>query len=159
VTSSFSDSQTFHASLYVSIFLAIQKQSTIIRSFPLLNDFDYFSTKSEFLNSKYTATTRTYKMSDKDVLRETLLGMDFPADRVEIAVNQTKTMDEALNWFEQHDGLSTEELKAKFAPKEGEEEEEESEEAIANSAQSLRCVDCGKLFSSPEKAEFHAIKT
>ncbi|RPA79321.1 hypothetical protein BJ508DRAFT_415960 [Ascobolus immersus RN42] len=102
-------------------------------------------------------------MSEQESLIDRLKDI-FPnsEDLVKQVASQGLDFEAAVNWIADRIEPAVEKLTGSSGEQKKEdadEEEEESAEAIANSAQSLRCVDCGKLFSTPERAEFHAIKT
>lgn len=102
-------------------------------------------------------------MSEENIqfLLDIVGGVESDAKYAKMALAETgNDMNNASNWLlENLKRLQAEDKKKQESGAgEEEEEEEESAEAIAASAQSLRCTDCGKLFSNAERAQFHAVK-
>lgn len=99
---------------------------------------------------------------------DSLVEMGFDARRVKLALAKTGGLQDAITWLDKNSETSIDELEAKFggsssgAAKKADaadgEEEEEDQAKLAQDAKSLKCTDCGKLFSTPERAQFHAIK-
>ncbi|RAL05780.1 UBA and UBX domain-containing protein [Aspergillus ibericus CBS 121593] len=81
-----------------------------------------------------------------------LIEMGFDKERAEIAVAKGNGLQGALEWLEENQDKSLEEIK-----------EAESEEGPAlkpgEEARSLVCNECGKKFRSHAQAEFHASKS
>lgn len=75
------------------------------------------------------------------------------------------TVQDALTWLEKYQNYSTDNLEIADTQNAGsssdsrlqQEEDEQAEEPGA--AASLKCSDCGKLFSTQNRAEFHASRT
>ncbi|KAJ5176317.1 uncharacterized protein N7482_002194 [Penicillium canariense] len=86
-----------------------------------------------------------------------LIEMGFDKERAQLAVAKTGGLQGALEWLEDHQDKSLEEIKASQS------QQAEDEEAPAlkpgEEARSLVCNDCGKMFRSQAQAEFHASKT
>ncbi|CEJ62048.1 Putative UBX domain protein [Penicillium brasilianum] len=84
-----------------------------------------------------------------------LIEMGFDKERAQLAVNKTGNLQGALEWLEDNQDKSLEEIQAS--------QEAEDEEAPAlkpgEEARSLVCNECGKKFRSQAQAEFHASKT
>ncbi|KAJ5703742.1 UBX domain protein [Penicillium malachiteum] len=84
-----------------------------------------------------------------------LIEMGFDKERAELAVS--KTVQGALEWLEENQDKSLEEIK------ESQTQEAEDDEGPAlqpgEEARSLVCNDCGKKFRSHAQAEYHASKT
>lgn len=76
-------------------------------------------------------------------------------------------MQDAIDWLDKNQDRSLQEINSqdflerpptpKIAEK-GQDEDGDKIEEVGTAA-SLKCTDCGKLFSSPERAEFHATRT
>lgn len=99
---------------------------------------------------------------------ENLVEMGFEPRRVTLALKKTGGLQDAITWLDEHSETPIDELEAKFgnsgktdATKDTVEDDEveEDQAALEGNAQSLRCTDCGKLFSTPELAQYHATKT
>ncbi|KAF1811104.1 putative UBX domain protein [Eremomyces bilateralis CBS 781.70] len=88
-----------------------------------------------------------------------LLEMGFDKDRVEIAVKETRSLQDAIDWLEKNQEKSLDEIKVDTGR--DEEEAGPSIEVKAGEAQakSLVCNDCGKKFRNAGEAEFHAQKS
>ncbi|RDW57140.1 uncharacterized protein DSM5745_11538 [Aspergillus mulundensis] len=84
-----------------------------------------------------------------------LIEMGFERARAELAVKQSGGLQGALEWLEQNQDKSLEEITA------GVEAHEEEGPTLkpGEEAQSLICNECGKKFRSHAQAEFHASKT
>ncbi|KAL2812811.1 hypothetical protein BJX63DRAFT_432318 [Aspergillus granulosus] len=84
-----------------------------------------------------------------------LIEMGFDKERAEIAVKMSGGLQGALEWLEENQDKSIEEIKQAGAG--------EGEEGPAlkpgEEARSLICNECGKKFRSQAQAEFHASKT
>ncbi|KAI9798329.1 MAG: hypothetical protein M1833_004901 [Piccolia ochrophora] len=94
--------------------------------------------------------------SDLDVL----LDMGFDKERAEIAVK--KSVQGALEWLEENQDKSLEEIKAATTSKPTNENDPSAEPPAlkpGEEARSLVCKECGKKFRSQGQAEFHASKT
>ncbi|KAI9900845.1 hypothetical protein N3K66_005107 [Trichothecium roseum] len=96
---------------------------------------------------------------------ETLIDMGFEEARAKIAVKRSGGLQGALQWLEDNQDKSLEDIEAAEAEKG--EDEDESEEATqakiaeieSGSAKSLVCNDCQKKFRNHDAAEFHATKS
>lgn len=97
--------------------------------------------------------------SDLSVLKD----MGFAPERAELAVKKTGGLQGALQWLEDNQDKSMEEITAaETKSKEDDETNPNIEPAPLKEgevAQSLVCEDCGKKFRSTAQAEFHASKT
>ncbi|KAJ5638440.1 UBX domain protein [Penicillium herquei] len=86
-----------------------------------------------------------------------LIEMGFDKERAELAVSKTGGLQGALEWLEDNQDKSLEEIK------ESQTQEAEDDEGPAlqpgEEARSLVCNDCGKKFRSHAQAEYHASKT
>jgi hypothetical protein len=86
---------------------------------------------------------------------EQLIDMGFPPERAELAVKATGGLQGALQWLEDNQEKSMDQIKAEQA--------EASDEPPAlkpgEVAQSLVCDECGKKFRSVAQAEFHGTKS
>ncbi|KAJ5711612.1 hypothetical protein N7488_005768 [Penicillium malachiteum] len=86
-----------------------------------------------------------------------LIEMGFDKERAELAVSKTGGLQGALEWLEDNQEKSLEEIK------ESQTQEAEDDEGPAlqpgEEARSLVCNDCGKKFRSHAQAEYHASKT
>ncbi|KAL4978079.1 hypothetical protein BDW66DRAFT_149511 [Aspergillus desertorum] len=84
--------------------------------------------------------------------------MGFDRERAELAVKKSGGLQGALEWLEQNQDKSLEEIKSTSAGADG---EDEGAPALkpGEEAQSLVCNECGKKFRSHAQAEFHASKT
>ncbi|KAJ5355421.1 uncharacterized protein N7496_012633 [Penicillium cataractarum] len=84
-----------------------------------------------------------------------LIEMGFDKERAQLAVKSTGGLQGALEWLEENQDKSLEEIQ--------ESQQAEDEEAPAlkpgEEARSLVCNECGKKFRSQAQAEFHASKT
>lgn len=91
-----------------------------------------------------------------------LLDMGFEKERAEIAVKKTGGLQGALQWLEDNQDKSMEEINAAAAPPTSAETDPSIEpDALkpGEVAKSMVCNDCGKKFRSMAQAEFHASKT
>ncbi|KAM3566511.1 hypothetical protein ARSEF4850_000555 [Beauveria asiatica] len=94
-----------------------------------------------------------------------LLDMGFDKARAEIAVKKSGGLQGALQWLEDNQDKSIEDIQAEAAAKSAEdaEDEDETKAQIAaletGNAKSLVCNECGKKFRTPDLASFHASKT
>ncbi|KAF8252896.1 hypothetical protein K440DRAFT_680754 [Wilcoxina mikolae CBS 423.85] len=103
--------------------------------------------------------------TDYDLLVE----MGFDAQRAKLAVNKTKGLQDAIEWLDKNQDKPIEELDgsasteqalgAASASTSGSLDADGDRAETTGTAASLKCMDCGKLFSSPERAEFHATRT
>lgn len=93
-------------------------------------------------------------MVDVSVL---FLVFSIPTDHANISCYQ-RTVQGALEWLEQNQDKSLEEIKAASAGA-GDDEEEGPALQPGEEARSLVCNECGKKFRSQAQAEFHASKT
>lgn len=84
-----------------------------------------------------------------------LIEMGFDQERSQLAVAKAGNLQGALEWLEQNQDKSLDEIKA------AQEAEEEEGPALqpGEEARSLVCNDCGKKFRSQAQAEFHASKS
>ncbi|KAH7148401.1 hypothetical protein EDB81DRAFT_758826 [Dactylonectria macrodidyma] len=95
---------------------------------------------------------------------DTLIDMGFDKERVELAVKKTGGLQGALQWLEDNQDKSIDDIKATAAADaEDDEEEGETKAKIAELetgvVRSLVCNDCGKLFRDQDLASYHASKT
>ncbi|KAF7545050.1 hypothetical protein G7Z17_g9476 [Cylindrodendrum hubeiense] len=99
---------------------------------------------------------------------DTLLDMGFDKERAELAIKKTGGLQGALQWLEDNQDKSIDEIKAaaeaEAASKAEDEDEDETKAKIAELesgvvAQSLVCNDCGKRFRNNDLASYHASKT
>ncbi|KAH6986232.1 ubiquitin-related domain-containing protein [Ilyonectria sp. MPI-CAGE-AT-0026] len=98
---------------------------------------------------------------------DTLLDMGFDKERVELAVKNTGGLQGALQWLEDNQDKSIDDIKAAAATaaanKDEDEDEDETKAKIAElesgTAHSLVCNDCGKRFRNQDLASYHASKT
>jgi len=92
-----------------------------------------------------------------------LLDMGFDKERAELAVKKNGGLQGALNWLEEDQDKSLDEIKGPEPAAGSAEEEDVLAEPPAlkegEVARSLTCDDCGKRFRSQGQAEFHASKT
>ncbi|KAL4927201.1 uncharacterized protein BDV17DRAFT_134218 [Aspergillus undulatus] len=86
-----------------------------------------------------------------------LIEMGFDRERAELAVKKSGGLQGALEWLEQNQDRSLEEIKSASAEA-GDDEEGPALEP-GEEARSLVCNECGKKFRSHAQAEFHASKT
>ncbi|KAL4878570.1 hypothetical protein BJY04DRAFT_221069 [Aspergillus karnatakaensis] len=85
-----------------------------------------------------------------------LIDMGFDRERAELAVKRSGGLQGALEWLEQNQDKSLDEIKSAVP---AEEEEEGPALQPGEEARSLVCNECGKKFRSHAQAEFHASKT
>ncbi|KAL2833378.1 hypothetical protein BDW59DRAFT_138556 [Aspergillus cavernicola] len=87
-----------------------------------------------------------------------LIEMGFDKERAELAVKKSGGLQGALEWLEQNQDKSIEEIKSAGA---GTSEEGEDGPPLqpGEEARSLVCNECGKKFRGQAQAEFHASKT
>ncbi|KAJ6108066.1 Ubiquitin-associated/translation elongation factor EF1B N-terminal eukaryote [Penicillium sp. IBT 18751x] len=85
-----------------------------------------------------------------------LIEMGFDKERAELAVTKTGGLQGALEWLENNQDKSLEEIKAQ-AEKDWDEEGPALQPG--EEPRSLVCNDCGKKFRSTAQAEFHASKS
>ncbi|KAF8421932.1 ubiquitin-related domain-containing protein [Tirmania nivea] len=108
---------------------------------------------------------------------ENLVEMGFEPRRVTLALKKTKGFNDAITWLGDNEDIPIEELEVKEGdmsgeaatpaasepPSEedpfGEQGEGDGRSAVGPEAKSLKCSDCGKLFNTKPKAEFHASRT
>ncbi|EFZ01979.1 ubx [Metarhizium robertsii ARSEF 23] len=96
---------------------------------------------------------------------EALTEMGFDKTRAEIAIKKSGGLQGALQWLEDNQDKSLDEIQAEEASKEGEDDEEDAEtkakiaELETGQARSLICNECGKKFRNHDLATFHATKT
>ncbi|KAI9371558.1 hypothetical protein BJX61DRAFT_20745 [Aspergillus egyptiacus] len=86
-----------------------------------------------------------------------LIEMGFDKERAELAVKKSGGLQGALEWLEENQDKSIEEIKS--AAGAGEDSEEGPALKPGEEARSLVCNECGKKFRSHAQAEFHASKT
>ncbi|KAL4763243.1 uncharacterized protein BDW70DRAFT_158086 [Aspergillus foveolatus] len=88
-----------------------------------------------------------------------LIEMGFDRERAELAVKKSGGLQGALEWLEENQDKSLEEIKSASAG--ADEEDEEGAPALkpGEEARSLVCNECGKKLRSHAQAEFHASKT
>ena len=109
-------------------------------------------------------------MGDHDNLVE----MGFEPRRVTLALKKTSNFNDAITWLAENEAVSIEELEAAASGGAGssskaqgegeidpfgEQGEGDGSSAVGLEAKSLKCKECGKLFNTPAKAEFHASRT
>ncbi|KAK4188037.1 hypothetical protein QBC35DRAFT_497235 [Podospora australis] len=97
-------------------------------------------------------------------LLQDLLDMGFQQPYAELAVKNSKNLDQALNWLESNQEKPIEKLQAAQATKDADDAEEDEEAKALNipggeTARSLVCNECNKMFRNQALAEFHAGKT
>ncbi|KAJ4409214.1 hypothetical protein N0V85_004116 [Neurospora sp. IMI 360204] len=91
---------------------------------------------------------------------EVLIDMGFERARAELAVKKSGGLQGALNWLEENQDKSLEELQAGAASTaKADDDEEDDGSPIPEGAKSLVCNDCGKKFKNGDLAAFHASKT
>lgn len=100
---------------------------------------------------------------------ESLVEMGFDSRKVTLALKNTKGFNDAITWLADNEDISVEELEAKHgggaaadSSKEDPLEDQgegDGSPAVGPEAKSLKCSECGKLFNTPEKAQFHAHRT
>ncbi|KAL6702323.1 ubiquitin-related domain-containing protein [Trichoderma pleuroticola] len=96
---------------------------------------------------------------------DTLIDMGFERARAELAVKKSGGLQGALQWLEDNQDKSLEEIQAaQAAAQDDDEDEDETKAKIAEleageSAKSLICNECGKRFRNHDLASYHATKT
>ncbi|KAF5127036.1 UBX domain-containing protein 1 [Metarhizium anisopliae] len=96
---------------------------------------------------------------------EALTEMGFDKTRAEIAIKKSGGLQGALQWLEDNQDKSLDEIQTEEASKGGEDDEEDAEtkakiaELETGQARSLVCNECGKKFRNHDLATFHATKT
>ncbi|KAL6864097.1 hypothetical protein J3F83DRAFT_762360 [Trichoderma novae-zelandiae] len=96
---------------------------------------------------------------------DTLVEMGFERARAELAVKKSGGLQGALQWLEDNQEKSLEEIQAaQAAAQDDDEDEDETKAKIAaleagDSAKSLICNECGKRFRNHDLASYHATKT
>ncbi|KFA63841.1 hypothetical protein S40285_04456 [Stachybotrys chlorohalonatus IBT 40285] len=96
---------------------------------------------------------------------DTLLDMGFDKARVELAVKKTGGLQGALQWLEDNQDKSLEDIQAAEAEKAAEDQDEDETKAeitaleSGQEAKSLVCNECGKRFRNEALASYHASKT
>ncbi|KAK2596704.1 hypothetical protein QQS21_006219 [Conoideocrella luteorostrata] len=97
---------------------------------------------------------------------EALTEMGFDKTRAELAVKKSGGLQGALQWLEDNQDKSMEEIQAAQASKEADGDDEDDVETKAKiaeletgQARSLVCNECGKRFRNHDLATFHATKT
>ncbi|KAJ5149473.1 Ubiquitin-associated/translation elongation factor EF1B N-terminal eukaryote [Penicillium atrosanguineum] len=85
-----------------------------------------------------------------------LIEMGFDKERAQLAVSKTGGLQGALEWLENNQDKSLEEIKAQA--EQGEDDEGPALQP-GEEPRSLVCNDCGKKFRSTAQAEFHASKS
>ncbi|KAK1836020.1 putative UBA/TS-N domain-containing protein [Podospora conica] len=95
---------------------------------------------------------------------EVLLDMGFEKARAELAVKKTGGLQGALNWLEENQDKSIEDLTAAAPAAAAGDDEEGAGPSITpapegENARSLVCNECGKKFRNNDAASFHASKT
>ncbi|KHN93881.1 UBA/TS-N domain containing protein [Metarhizium album ARSEF 1941] len=99
---------------------------------------------------------------------EALTEMGFDKARAEIAVKKSGGLQGALQWLEDNQDKSLDEIRAEEAGKAGEDGEDGEDDAETKAeiaeletgqARSLICNECGKKFRNHDLATFHATKT
>jgi len=99
--------------------------------------------------------------TDQQLLEE----MGFEPARATLALKNSGGLQDALTWLESNESKTLEELqqaesnKSAVAGASGELGEDGEQTELPGTAASLKCSDCGKLFSTPERAQFHASRT
>ncbi|KAG6037291.1 hypothetical protein E4U41_005233 [Claviceps citrina] len=95
-----------------------------------------------------------------------LTEMGFDKARAEIAVTKSGGLQGALQWLEDNQDKSLDEIQAEEASKSQHDDDEEDAETKAKiaeletgNARSLVCNECGKKFRNHDLATFHATKT
>ncbi|KAL2888884.1 UBA-like protein [Ceratocystis lukuohia] len=93
--------------------------------------------------------------SDLDVL----LDMGFEKERAEIAAKKSGGLQGALQWLEDNQDKSLEDIKKETATQTESTNAESHSDDTNDSANSLVCNECGKLFKNADLATFHATKS
>ncbi|KAJ9226306.1 hypothetical protein DTO027B5_2861 [Paecilomyces variotii] len=86
-----------------------------------------------------------------------LIEMGFDKERAQIAISKTGGLQGALEWLEQNQDKSLDEIKASATT--AADDEEGPALKPGEQPRSLVCNDCGKKFRSQAQAEFHASKS
>ncbi|KAL7796056.1 ubiquitin-related domain-containing protein [Trichoderma ceciliae] len=96
---------------------------------------------------------------------DTLIDMGFERARAELAVKKSGGLQGALQWLEDNQDKSLEDIQAAHAAAQDDDEDEaETKAKIAEletgqAARSLICNECGKHFRNHDLASYHATKT
>ncbi|KAG6001478.1 hypothetical protein E4U54_001079 [Claviceps lovelessii] len=96
---------------------------------------------------------------------EALTEMGFDKVRAEIAVKKSGGLQGALQWLEDNQDKSLDEIQAETSKSQDNDDEEDAEtkakiaELETGNARSLVCNECGKKFRNHDLATFHATKT
>ncbi|KAG6252597.1 hypothetical protein E4U23_008638 [Claviceps purpurea] len=97
---------------------------------------------------------------------ESLIEMGFDKARAEIALKKSGDLQGALQWLEDNQDKSLDDIQAAEASKTQDDDDEEDAETKAKiaeletgNARSLVCNECGKRFRNHDLATFHATKT
>jgi hypothetical protein len=87
-----------------------------------------------------------------------LIDMGFDSERAEIAIKKSGGLQGAIDWLEQNQDKSIDDIKADEAASS---QPATTTQALdsGEEARSLVCNECGKKFRSTVQAEFHASKT
>ncbi|KAJ5787249.1 Ubiquitin-associated/translation elongation factor EF1B N-terminal eukaryote [Penicillium paradoxum] len=85
-----------------------------------------------------------------------LIEMGFDKERAQLAVTKTGGLQGALQWLEDNQDKSLEEIQAQSQPVD---DEESPALQPGEQPRSLVCNDCGKKFRGQSQAEFHASKS
>ncbi|RPA90067.1 hypothetical protein L873DRAFT_1821772, partial [Choiromyces venosus 120613-1] len=105
--------------------------------------------------------------TDYDLLVE----MGFNPERATLAVKKTGGLQDALTWLEKNEGTPIEQLKgsgdqpldsgSSSVPtgSGGDDYDGDEKPEIPGTAASIKCSECGKLFSDAVRAEYHATRT
>ncbi|KAH8685492.1 ubiquitin-related domain-containing protein [Tricladium varicosporioides] len=90
-----------------------------------------------------------------------LIEMGFEKERAELAVKKTGGLQGALQWLEDNQDKSLEEINMPASKAAADSDNEDAAPALnpGEEAKSMICNDCGKKFRSVAQAEFHASKT
>jgi hypothetical protein len=90
---------------------------------------------------------------------DTLVDMGFPRDRAELAVKATGGLQGAIDWLDDNQDKSLDEIKQQQAASAADASEEPPALKPGEEAKSLVCDECGKKFRSVNQAQFHGEKT
>jgi hypothetical protein len=149
----------------------------------LLACFNKLSTASFTTNHHdHHRTSPPHKMAQTDL--DLLIEMGFEAERSKLAVSKTKgrkqpspklpelhspplpTVQDAIEWLDKNQEKSLDEIRGSSSGEQAVGSSSSSgldadgdQAETTGTAASLKCTDCGKLFSSPERAQFHATRT
>eukprot|EP00127_Corallochytrium_limacisporum_P005657 Clim_evm36s210 gene=Clim_evmTU36s210 len=90
-------------------------------------------------------------MSSEDEVKQQLADMGFAQDRIEAALKNApeKTLEATIEWISNNEEGDGQNQGAS----------ETTEEETPLTANSMKCLDCGKIFGSHAQVEFHAAKT